>query len=166
MAPPATPPVSVFPTPPGIGFAEDAAINAAFATAVKELSDARGARPPFRVALIDLTGDPPFRWGGHNPQTMDFIASEAKIIALFAAFALRDMVRRLQTAIRLVRGYDAVMGAFGVAPVFGKRKPDLFAALRATMNPAILAGGHPLLAGASEHERLPKYEQVFTIPPH
>ena len=162
MAPPVTP----FPTPPAIGFTEAGAINAAFATAVKELADTRGTRPPFRVALIDLNGDPPFRWGGHNPQTMDFIASEAKIIALFSAFALRDMVRRFQTALRVARTVGAVMRAFGVGPAVGTRNPDLFATIRATMNPAILAGGHPLLASASEHERLPQYEQVLAIPPH
>lgn len=167
MAPPVTPPITPFPSAPGIGFAEDATINAAFATAVRELSAARGRAPPFRVALIDLNGAPPFKWGGHNPQTMDFIASEAKIIALFAAFALRDMVRRFQDAIRAIRSYDQLMGLFfGAAPIIGDRKVDLFAAIRATMNPAILAGGHPLLSSASEHERLPKYGDVFALPPH
>lgn len=159
--------MAVFPPPPAIAFTEDSRINAAFATAVKELSDARNAAPPFRVALIDLDGSSPYRWGGHDAQKMDFIASEAKIIALFAAYALRDMVRRFQIGIRTVRGYDALMGAiFNAKPVLGSRRVDLIPAIKRTMNPGILAGGDPLLSSASEFERLPKYESIFRVPPH
>lgn len=91
---------------------------------------------------------------------MDFIASEAKIIALYAAFALRDMVRRFQNALRAVRTYDAVMGGLFAAPVLGNRKVDLLAGVKKLMDPAILAGGNPLLSSASEYERLPKYAAV------
>jgi hypothetical protein len=60
--------------------AEDAKLKLAVATAVDELKKARaGVTPPFRLAIIDLVGGSPLRWGAHEPDTMDFIASEAKI---------------------------------------------------------------------------------------
>jgi hypothetical protein len=96
------PPVSafrLFPAPPSITFAEDAKLKLGVAIAVDELKKARaGVTPPFRLAIIDLVGGSPLKWGAHEPDTMDFIASEAKIIALYAAFALRDMVRRFASS--------------------------------------------------------------------
>src|SRR5205807_5563762 len=94
-------PISLFPPAPSIAFIENDKLKRAVATARDELKAARGgAMPPFRLAIIDLVGGSPLKWGAHEPDTMDFIASEAKIIALYAAFALRDLVRRFAAAIK------------------------------------------------------------------
>jgi hypothetical protein len=120
-----------------------------------------GVVPPFRLAIIDLVGSSPLKWGAHEPDTMDFIASEAKVIALYAAFALRDLVRRFATGLKIGGFLASVLGA-------GKStKPvNLFDAMRATIDPAILAIADPLLGHTSQAQRLPRYEKMFVAPPH
>src|SRR5262249_35185346 len=44
-------------------------------------------------------------------------------------------------------------------------EPDLFDALRANMDPAILAAADPRLAGIDRDERLPNYKAIFYLPP-
>ncbi|MGH6960529.1 MAG: hypothetical protein ACREE7_08610, partial [Dongiaceae bacterium] len=113
MAPPVVSPIPLFPPAPSIAFAEDDKLKRAVATARDELKAARhGVTPSFRLAIIDLDGGP-LKWGAHDPDTMDFIASEAKIIALYAAFALRDMVRRF-AALRKGRTLAAAAAAGAV----------------------------------------------------
>jgi len=167
MAPPVVSPVPLFPPAPSIAFAEDDKLKRAVATARDELKAARGgAMPSFRLAIIDLDGGP-LKWGAHEPDTMDFIASEAKIIALYAAFALRDMVRRFAALTRL-RTFVAAAGAvLGLAkpPPKPARPVSLFDALRAEIDPAILAIAHPLLGATKRFERLPVYESMFVAPP-
>lgn len=153
MAPPVVSPLNLFPPAPAIGFAEDDKLKRAVATARDEIKAARnGATPPFRLALIDLAGDKTLKWGAHDPDTMDFIASEAKVIALYAAFCLRDLVRR----------FAALKKA--AAPVKGAKPVGLFDALRAEIDPAILAIAHPLLGSTKRHERLPMWEAMFSAP--
>lgn len=50
MAPPVTPPISLFPSAPTLGFATDPALQAAVTTAHGELATARGGsvRSPWR----------------------------------------------------------------------------------------------------------------------
>jgi hypothetical protein len=163
------PPIPLFPAAPSIDFAEDPKFRNAVAKALDELKLARGAEPPFRLAIIDLTSPSPLKFGAFAPNTMDFIASEAKVIALYGAFALRDMVRRFALGLKL-RTFVAVAGAvagaaFGVAAKHASAKQvGLFDALRAEIDPAILANAHPLLAHTKESERLPIYERVFIAP--
>jgi hypothetical protein len=167
MAPPVVSPIPLFPAAPSITFAEDGKLKGAVETARNELQAARnGAIPPFRLAIIDLVGGNPLKWGAHEPDVMDFIASEAKIIALYSAFALRDMVRRFAATTKL-RTFVAAAGvALGLAKPSSKpAKPaSLFDALRAEIDPAILATADPLLGITKRSERLPIYERVFIAP--
>jgi hypothetical protein len=171
MPPPVVSPISLFPTAPSIAFTEDDKLKRAVASARDELKTARnGVTPAFRLAIIDLGGDSPLKWGAHEPDTMDFIASEAKIVALYGAFALRDMVRRYAIGSKLrifATAAGAVAGAiFGAKPPPKPAKPvSLFDGLRAEINPAILAIADPLLVHARESERLPNYERMFVAPP-
>jgi hypothetical protein len=162
------PPVSafrLFPAPPSITFAEDAKLKLGVAIAVDELKKARaGVTPPFRLAIIDLVGGSPLKWGAHEPDTMDFIASEAKIIALYAAFALRDMVRRFASLNKVQTVVAAAAGAMFGLPKPAKRV-SLFDALRAEIDPALLAIADPLLGSTKRSERLPKYEHMFQVMP-
>lgn len=168
MAPSVKPPVLLFPSAPSLAFAEEGKMKRALETARDELKKARSATPSFRLAIIDLDGSP-LKWGVHEPKadTMDFIASEAKVIALYAAFCLRDMVRRF-AASRALRA--ALAGAAVAALGGGKpspkpaRLPGLFDALRAEVNPAILAVADPLLGSTKPAERLPRYEHMFVAP--
>jgi hypothetical protein len=83
---------------------------------------------------------------------MDFIASEAKVIALYASFALRDLVRRFAAHKKAAK------------PAPGTTKPvGLFDALRAEVDPAILAVAHPLISATKRHEQLPIYERMFAV---
>jgi len=168
--PPMVSPIPLFPPAPSISFTEDDKLKRAVATARDELKDARrGTIPAFRLAIIDLAGNP-LKWGAHEPDTMDFIASEAKIIALYGAFALRDLVRRFAAAMKvrtLVVGVGTAVGAAVgiVKPSAKPAKPvSLFDALRAEIDPAILAIAHPLLGSTKRSERLPIYERMFVAP--
>jgi len=160
MAPPVTPPVRLFPPAPFLSFTEFDKLKQAVATAAAEVAASHGnASPTFRLCIIDLQGGVPLKWGGHNAQTMDFIASEAKVIALYGAFALRDMVRRLFDA-RVLRGFIAsAQSLFGLpAPPLG----TLFQQLRAEVDPALLAIAHPMLRSVPNAQKLPRYEAMFT----
>ena len=153
MAPPVVAPLALFPPSPALTFAEDTKFKIAMATARDELKAARnGVSPPFRLAIIDLDGDKTLKWGAHDPDVMDFIASEAKVIALYAAFCLRDLVRR----------FAALKKAAKPAP--GAKPLGLFDALRAEIDPAILAIAHPLLGPTKRHEKLPMWEAMFAVP--
>ncbi len=170
MPPPVVSPIPLFPAAPSFGFTEDDKFKRAMASALDELKRARsGAEPPFRLAIIDLAGPGPLKFGAFAPDTMDFIASEAKVIALYGAFALRDMVRRFALGLKLrtfAAAAGAVVGAaFGVKPAATTAKQvGLFDALRAEIDPAILAAGDPLLGHTKELERLPLYDRMFVAP--
>jgi hypothetical protein len=167
MAPPVTSPIPLFPPAPSIAFTEDAKLKGAVTTARDELRAARnGVMPSFRLAIIDLVGGSPLKWGAHEPDTMDFIASEAKLIALYGAFALRDMVRRFAAGVNFRSFLAAAGAAIGLAkPPPKPAKPvSLFDMLRAEIDPAILAIAHPLLSSTKRSERLPDYERMFLAP--
>lgn len=91
----------------------------------------------------------------YNGDEMDFVASEAKVAVMYAAFQLRQMVR--QYAIQL-----------GI-----KKKADLFSKLK-DLNPIILNNPKvPMLKAKNDIEgkpvrisndmRLPQYERVFDV---
>jgi hypothetical protein len=165
MAPPVQPPVPLFPPPPTLKFAEDGKLQGAVKKATDSVTRTRGKAPVFRVAIVDLADESPsgtLKFGAYNGDTVDFIASEAKLIALYAAFALRDMVERfaaaLKTGTALVGKVVQALGASKAPPA-----PDLFDALRANMNRAILDAADPRLAGIDRDERLPDYKAVFDV---
>jgi hypothetical protein len=166
MAPPVKPLVPLFPPPPTLKFAEDTKLQGAVKVAIDELTRARSKAPVFRLAIIDLADESPsgtLKFGAYNGDTVDFIASQAKIIALYAAFALRDMVERFSAARKAGTTSPKVVQARGgskAPPV-----PTLFDALRANMDPAILDAADPRLARIDRDERLPNYKAIFTVPP-
>lgn len=162
MAPPVQPPVRLFPPAPFLSFVEFDKLKRAVATAASDLAGARGGTSPtFRLAIIDLEGAAPLKWGGHNADTMDFIASEAKVIALYGAFALRDMVRRLHD-LRVLRAFKAnALHALGLGEPWAQRG-TLFDQLRAEVDPVLLAQAHPMLRGVKQSEKLPRYADMFT----
>src|SRR5262245_3701591 len=130
MAPPVTSPVPLFPAP-RLKFTVDGKLDGAIAKAREEMEDLikRGnetnqarikaasrtnpkATPPatcrtdapFSLAIIDLgdggTGSA-LKCGGYNADSLQYIASGAKLAALFAAFALRAMVWDVWGAMQL-----------------------------------------------------------------
>src|SRR5262245_34143384 len=132
MAPPVTSPVPLFPAP-RLKFTIDSKLDGAIAKArgemvdlVKRSIDATRAQyeearrknpktprpttvspdPPFSLAIIDL-GDggagSTLKCGGFNADRLEYIASGAKLAALFAAFALRDLVWRAWSAQQVVQ---------------------------------------------------------------
>lgn len=165
MAP--LPLVPLFPPPPSLKFTSNTKLQAAVKTAIDEITRARGgAAPAFRVAIIDLGDEKPgntLGFGAFNGDTVDFIASEAKLIALYAAFALRDMVERFNTAL----GMRALIGR-GIQALGGPKpapRPDLFTALPAEMDAHILAAADGALTGLPRGELVPKYRTIFELPP-
>lgn len=76
---------------------------------------------PIPMTIVDLNTGPPFPVGHYNATEVDFVASEDKIAALFAAWELRAMVRRFAVA-------------FGIS-----NPATLFPELKTRINPFIRA---------------------------
>lgn len=54
---------------------------------------------PHSFTIAEVTsGTPPFPMAGHLDSEVDYIASEAKVPVMYAAFELRAMVRRFAAA--------------------------------------------------------------------
>ena len=109
---------------------------------------------PFTIAEI-TSGTPPFPSASYNGAEVDFIASEAKVAAMYAAFELRDLVRR-----------------FRAAP--GVTDKDVFDKLKKFADPQIIADGPELKKGEdingssvaiSDTHRKPQYDKVFYLDP-
>ena len=186
MAPPVTPPISLFPSAPTLAFAIDPALQAAVAAALAELATARSSTVPFSFALIDLDGGGStgtLKCGAHRPDEEHYIASAAKVAALYAAYALRDMARRYTATASVAAAVAAATKAAASTPNlpgFGllatvavlqsvtgppPKLPPLFEMLRKSVDPAIDAGSGPVLAAAVQRaHRVPQYEQVFAPP--
>jgi hypothetical protein len=109
---------------------------------------------PFTIADIS-SGTPPFPSASYNGAEVDFIASEAKVAAMYAAFELRDLVRR-----------------FRAAP--GVTDADVFDKLKKFADPQIIAEGPELKKGEdisgstvaiTDTHRKPHYDKVFALDP-
>ena len=170
MVVPAFAPIPLFPAAPRILFdaVPDAKLQGAVNTALAALVAARSGPIPFSLAIIDLNRGAEsgiLKWGGHRPHEEHYTASGVKMCALYAAYALMDMVTRFAGALgllSLIAGAVRSLGATPPPPVPAAR----FDALRATMDLAIDTAGSKLLAKVPREERLPRYEQVFvTLPP-
>jgi hypothetical protein len=166
MPPPVTPLINLFPPPPGLTFAQDPAFQAAVAAALAELIAARKVPMPFSIAIIDLGGGSAtetLKWGAHKPGEEHYIASVAKIAAMYAGFALRDMVRRLASFTGLLESVAA-----GIRRGAGNKPAPpqpLLKSLQQYMDPAIdIAVGGPLATAVRREHRIPHYDQVFTLP--
>jgi hypothetical protein len=169
------PPIPLYPPRPSVGFAKDPKLQRAVDTALAELAAARKGIIPFSLAIIDLAGSSNLGYGAYKPDEIDYVASAAKVAAMLAAFALRDLAQRFhgarkaaQIAAALDKG-PAGLPELGNALAGGKpagKVPGLFEALRAVMDDEIdKASPKPLMAVQRTH-RIPHYEQVFTpVPP-
>jgi hypothetical protein len=95
-------PVNSFPSAYPDPFTADtklqAALNTAVANAETRRSQTAGTFPiPFTIAEV-TSGTPPFPMAGYHDSEVDYIASEAKVAVMYAAFELRAMVRRFAAA--------------------------------------------------------------------
>ncbi len=101
-APAAVPPtpleVPLFPTVVSPVLAADSKLQAALDRAITAVETRRRRAPgwsPIPLAIAELTDSRPFPCAGHRADEMDLIASEAKVAVMFAAYALRDLARRV-----------------------------------------------------------------------
>jgi hypothetical protein len=124
-----SPPVALFPPAPTTTFAKNPKLQAALDGAIAKVCAKRKIAVtdfPSPISIIDLksaaSGASALPIAGfHDTAEEDYIASAGKVGVLYAAFVIRDMVRRF---------------AFAAKP---KDEKDLFAQLDAQMGPAIAA---------------------------
>lgn len=151
-------PTAAYPDPFTANAKMQAALDAAIATAETTRGQTAGSFPiPFTIA--EITGSTgPFPVGNYKADQVDFIASEAKVLAMYAAFELREMVRRLATAI------GATTPKQLSDALTNKVNPFLL-----TQVPAIRDGKHVTGATVSPPlqnvHRLPLYDKVFKVTP-
>jgi peptidoglycan hydrolase-like protein with peptidoglycan-binding domain len=142
--PPPAPRVPLFPTAVAPVLTADSKLQTALANAVAAVETRRRLTPgsfPIPFAIAEVTAARPFAFAGHRENEMDYIASEAKVQVMFAAYALRDLARRFATA----RGIT-VPG-------------DLFTQLARDVTP-LLRSGVPRVASATnitDRHRDPSY---------
>ena len=103
----------------------------------------------FTIADISAGGSGPFPSAGWRETEVDYIASEAKVSVLYAAYALRDMVNR----------FAATDSALNPA--------DLFSNLHSGMDPSIRRAVARIASASnlSDVHRLPNYAAMFTASP-
>jgi hypothetical protein len=145
-------PVSLFPPKPVDPLAPNTKMQGALENAIAAAEKAVKLKPgtfPVRFTLAEVTDAsgsfPAAGFPGFLETDTDYIASEAKVAVMYAAYALRDMVRR----------FAAVTGAWSPG--------DLFAKLARQMNPSI-AGASKNIARSllREEHRVPSYGNAFT----
>ncbi len=171
-------PVGLYPAAPTLTFGKNAKLDNAVAEAAKKLADA-GRPAQFSLAIIDLGGggtSETLGWGAHKPDEMHYTASAAKAGAMYAAFALKDMVTRFATMSAVFRAAFAAASTVS-APLmpFGgllnlatppPKPAPLFDSLRKEMDPEIDKTAHPLLQSAVQRiHRVPNYPAMFGAPP-
>ena len=130
---PPAPGVPLFPTAVTPVLIPDRKLQAALAIAVAAVESRHRLTPgsfPIPFAIAEVTDTRPFALAGHRENEMDYIASEAKVQIMFAAYALRDLARRFATT----RGIT--------------RPADLFAQLTAEVTP-LLRSTVPRIASAT-----------------
>jgi hypothetical protein len=162
------PPVALFPPRPTLAFTTDPGLQDAVDAAIAELETARGGTVPFSFAIIDLEGTETLKCGSFNPDEIDYIASSAKVAAMLAAYALRDMARRFYFQLKVAAGMAGMAAASGgpgaIARVMAAG-PTLFEALRMQMDPEIEDNSPALLHPVRREHRVPQYAQVFAPAP-
>lgn len=144
MAPPPSPPIDPFPRSTSITLVDSDRLNRAIAKAVNDVVDATAGKPPalFALSIVD-PGDNSV--GSFRGDREHYVASMVKVGVLYAAHALRDMVRRYVAA-RKPASPDA-----------------LFQNLPIDMNRAIEHSARVILGaiGSSAH-RVPNYRAMFS----
>src|ERR1700686_724095 len=101
MAPPPPVPVPLFPPAPGLNLVNDGKLQGALDAAVKAVTVA-GKTPLFGLTIVDIGSSSAdgktYASAGFNENTEHYAASMLKAACLYAAFALRDLVTRFNTA--------------------------------------------------------------------
>jgi Hemopexin/Putative peptidoglycan binding domain/Beta-lactamase enzyme family len=142
--PPPAPRVPLFPIAVAPVLTVDSKLQTALTSAITAVETRHRLTPgsfPIPFAIAEVTAARPFAFAGHRENEMDYIASEAKVQVMFAAYALRDLARRFATA----RGITA--------------PADLFTQLARDVTP-LLRSGVPRIAAATnitDRHRDPSY---------
>lgn len=155
-------PVALFPSPPSLFFATDSALQGAVDRARGELESQVGSPLNARFAIIDLgakSASGTLKWGGHQAEVVDYIASMAKVCGLFGAFALRNMVFRF--AMKFQTSFTMMPALLMLQ---GNKKPTAFDGLRAFVDPAIVKGADARLSALKPQFLKPGYAGAFTAP--
>jgi len=144
-------PVPLFPPKPADPLTPDPQMERALKNSIAEIEKARKLRPgtfPVRFTLVDVTNaSGSFPSAGYLETETDYIASEAKVAVMYAAYALRDMVQRFAAAT-------------------GANAASLFARLATQMNPSIAkASGNIARSLLMDEHRVPSYRSVFALKP-
>jgi hypothetical protein len=145
-----TPPIDLFRPAPGDPLASNDKFRDALKAAVTALETSKGMAAgslPVRFALADITGGtPPFKAAFFKEDLEDYVASEAKVAVMYAAFALRDMVQRFADKT-------------GITSM-----TELFTQLKAQVDPSIRKAVPKVESAANlaDKHRLPTYADCFT----
>ncbi|MDD1612942.1 MAG: hypothetical protein LUQ57_07325 [Methylococcaceae bacterium] len=129
----------------------DPKLQQALNSAIAKFEKDRKLKPgsfPIRFTLVDVTKPSgPFSSAGLRETETDFIASEAKVAVMYAAYVLRDMVQRFASSTTA-------------------NPANLFFRLGKEMDPAIAKVSRNIaLSLLMDKQRVPSYRNVFTVQP-
>ncbi|WP_306534552.1 hypothetical protein [Geobacter sp.] len=144
-------PVPLFPPRPDDPLAADPKMAHALRHAIAAFEKDRKLAPgtfPVRITVVDVTNaSGPLPSAGHFETETDYIASEAKVAVMYAAYALRDMVRRF-------------------AATTGANPTNLSAWLATQMDPSIAKASDNIARSLlMDAHRVPSYRNVFEPKP-
>lgn len=144
-------PVSLFPPKPADPLTANLKMEGALKSAIAKFEKDRKLKPgtfPVRFTFVEIT-DPSgsFPPAGYLETKTDYIASEAKVVVMYSAYALRDMVRR-----------------FAASP--GANSANLFTRLAKEMDPSIIKASKNIARSLlMDDHRVPSYRNVFAMQP-
>lgn len=145
-------PVDLFPQAVANPLLANAKLQAALTSAIQAAEVTLGLNPgsfPVPFSIVDISsGSLPFPVGGHLENEQDYIASEAKVGVMYAAYVLRDMVRRFATALSITSAKDLFA-----------QLPRMHAAILKAV-PAIANAGN-----ITDLHRLPSWASTFSATP-
>lgn len=143
--------IPLFPPKPANPLTTNPKMETALKNAVTKLEKDRQLKPgafPVRFTLVDITNASGlFPAAGYLETETDYIASEAKVAVMYAAYTLRDMVQRF-----------AALTAVNPA--------NLFARLAGQMNSSIVKASNGIARSLlMDLHRVPSYQNVFAVQP-
>lgn len=128
---------------------QQSALSAAIAAAESRLGLSPGTFPvPMTIAEISTKAGP-YPVAGYLETEEDYIASEAKVAVMYAAYALRDMVRRFAVALSITTANE-----------FFAQLPRMDGAIRKAAPPALLSA-----PGIKDNHIIPSYSTMFSATP-
>jgi hypothetical protein len=146
-----SPPVNLFPPRPADPLTADPKMELALKNTIDKFEKALKFKPgtfPVRFTFVEVTdASGSFPSAGYLQTETDYIASEAKVVVMYSAYALRDMVQRFAAAT-------------------GANPANLFFRLAKQMNPSIIktfSNIHRSLL--LDVYRVPSYRDVFAVKP-